>query len=93
MRIAIVGGTGPFGRALAGRLHEAGFEVVIGSRDADRATRLAAEFGVEGAANPPRGAFDWLTPHAEEEQQRRREPTVDGHTSTGHGRQLNSNGT
>jgi len=51
VRIAIVGGTGPFGRALARRLHEAGFEVVIGSRDADRATRLAAELGVEGAAN------------------------------------------
>lgn len=51
MRIAIVGGTGPFGRALAGRLHEAGFEVVIGSRDADRAAALAEELGVEGAAN------------------------------------------
>ena len=51
MRVAIVGGTGPFGRALAGRLHEAGVEVVIGSRDADRAEALAAELGLEGAAN------------------------------------------
>ena len=51
MRVAIVGGTGPFGRALAGRLHEAGIEVVIGSRDADRAKVLAAELGLEGAAN------------------------------------------
>ena len=51
MRVAIVGGTGPFGRALAGRLREAGFEVVIGSRDADRAAALAEELGVEGAAN------------------------------------------
>ena len=51
MRVAIVGGTGPFGRALALRLREAGFEVVIGSRDADRAATLAEELGVEGAAN------------------------------------------
>lgn len=51
MRVAIVGGTGPFGRALAERLREAGFEVVIGSRDADRAAALAEEIGVEGAAN------------------------------------------
>lgn len=51
MRVAVVGGTGPFGRALATRLHEAGIDVVIGSRDADRATTLAAELGVGGAAN------------------------------------------
>lgn len=51
MRVAIVGGTGPFGRALARRLHEAGFEVVIGSRDAERAAAAAAELGVEGAPN------------------------------------------
>ena len=51
MRVAIVGGTGPFGRALARRLHEAGLEIVIGSRDSDRAAALAAELGVEGAAN------------------------------------------
>ena len=51
MRVAIVGGTGPFGRALAGRLREAGFEVVIGSRDAARAGALAGELGVEGSAN------------------------------------------
>lgn len=51
MRVAVVGGTGPFGTALATRLREAGIEVVIGSRDADRAASLAAELGVEGAAN------------------------------------------
>ena len=56
MRVAIVGGTGPFGRALAVRLREAGFEVVIGSRDADRAAALAEELGVEGAANAARGS-------------------------------------
>lgn len=51
MRVALVGGTGPFGSALALRLREAGYEVVIGSRSADRAAAAAAELGVEGAPN------------------------------------------
>lgn len=51
MRVAIVGGTGPFGRALATRLEEAGYDVVLGSRDRDRASKAAAELGVEGATN------------------------------------------
>ena len=51
MKVAIVGGTGPFGRALAARLHAAGDEVVLGSRDAARARETATELGVEGAAN------------------------------------------
>jgi NADPH-dependent F420 reductase len=51
MRIAIMGGTGAFGRALAERLHALGREVVIGSRDASRAKEIAAVIGVEGAVN------------------------------------------
>ena len=51
MRVAVVGGTGPFGKALATRLREAGADVVIGSRDHDRATATAVELGVEGATN------------------------------------------
>jgi 8-hydroxy-5-deazaflavin:NADPH oxidoreductase len=51
MRIAIVGGTGSFGRALAERLRALGEEVVIGSRDSSRATEIAAVLGVEGAVN------------------------------------------
>jgi 8-hydroxy-5-deazaflavin:NADPH oxidoreductase len=51
VRIAVVGGTGDFGLALAARLAEAGHEVVIGSRDAARAEAKAAEAGVDGAAN------------------------------------------
>ena len=51
MRIAIVGGTGPFGRAMATRLAGTEHEVVIGSRDAERAAAAAAEVAAEGAAN------------------------------------------
>jgi NADPH-dependent F420 reductase len=51
MRIAVLGGTGSFGKALARRLAEAGYDVVIGSRDADRAAAAAQELGVEGATN------------------------------------------
>jgi len=52
MRVAIVGGTGDFGLALAARLVEAGDEVVIGSRDPARAQEKANEVGATaGAAN------------------------------------------
>jgi hypothetical protein len=52
MRVAVVGGTGDFGLALAQRLAEAGDHVVIGSRDAERAREKAAEAGAAaGAAN------------------------------------------
>jgi 8-hydroxy-5-deazaflavin:NADPH oxidoreductase len=51
MRIAIVGGTGAFGRALAERLQGLGEDVVIGSRDASRAHEIAVVIGVDGASN------------------------------------------
>jgi 8-hydroxy-5-deazaflavin:NADPH oxidoreductase len=52
MKVAIVGGTGAFGLALARRLVEAGDEVVIGSRDEGRAQEKANEVGAaRGAAN------------------------------------------
>lgn len=51
MKIAVVGGTGDFGLALAERLAAAGDDVVIGSRDAERAAAKAAEVGARGAAN------------------------------------------
>jgi NADPH-dependent F420 reductase len=51
MTIAIMGGTGAFGRALAERLSALGEDVVIGSRDPSRAKEIAATIGVRGAAN------------------------------------------
>ena len=52
MRVAIVGGTGAFGRALAKRLQEIGKdEVLVGSRDAERAQATAEELGVMGGTN------------------------------------------
>ena len=60
MRVAILGGTGSFGRALAKRLVEAGRDdVVIGSRDAARARETAAELAAVGGetnADAVRGA-------------------------------------
>ena len=51
MKIAIVGGTGTFGRALAWKLRLLGEEVYIGSRDAQRAKERALEIGVKGDSN------------------------------------------
>jgi hypothetical protein len=51
MKVAIIGGTGSFGRALARRLHVLGEDVHIGSRDAERARERALELGVEGGTN------------------------------------------
>jgi 8-hydroxy-5-deazaflavin:NADPH oxidoreductase len=51
MRIALIGGTGAFGRALAGRLHDHGLDVAIGSRDAIRAKELGATLGVASGTN------------------------------------------
>lgn len=55
--VAILGGTGPQGRGLARRFAQAGLHVVLGSRDAQRAEKAAAELAevtgghVGGAAN------------------------------------------
>jgi 8-hydroxy-5-deazaflavin:NADPH oxidoreductase len=52
MKVAVLGGTGAFGSALAQRLVEAGMEVTIGSRDPDRAAETASDVGASrGLAN------------------------------------------
>jgi NADPH-dependent F420 reductase len=51
MKVAILGGTGPFGRGLATRLVAEGSEVVVGSRDRERARAAAAEIGCRGDRN------------------------------------------
>jgi NADPH-dependent F420 reductase len=51
MKVAIVGGTGSFGRALAARLKQLGYAVAVGSRDHQRGWERGVELGVEGGAN------------------------------------------
>lgn len=51
MKVAIVGGTGAFGRALGARLAASGYDVLLGSRDPARAQQRAAVLGVEGGSN------------------------------------------
>jgi NADPH-dependent F420 reductase len=60
--IGILGGTGPQGRGLARRFAMAGHQVILGSRDADRATRVAQDYAqlglVTGAANAEAAAAE-----------------------------------
>ncbi|HXC19521.1 MAG TPA: NAD(P)-binding domain-containing protein, partial [Acidimicrobiales bacterium] len=46
--VGILGGTGPAGRGVAARLAGAGYEVVLGSRDADRAKGIARGLTLRG---------------------------------------------
>jgi 8-hydroxy-5-deazaflavin:NADPH oxidoreductase len=49
--IAVLGGTGAEGSGLAARWARAGYRVLVGSRDADRATEVAGKIGAEGMDN------------------------------------------
>ena len=51
MKVALIGGTGVFGRALGQRMQALGIDVLIGSRDPERARELALVYGVSGGAN------------------------------------------
>jgi NADPH-dependent F420 reductase len=57
MRVGVIGGTGPAGRGLSRRAAHAGHEVLLGSRDAERAVTIAEELragldlAIEGYAN------------------------------------------
>ena len=53
--IAVIGGTGDLGSAIAGRLVRSGHEVVIGSRDASKAVAAASEMQ-RSCGRPVRGA-------------------------------------
>ena len=48
-KILVLGGYGNFGKRISARLAKAGFAVVIGGRDATKATKLAAELKTEMA--------------------------------------------
>ena len=43
MRIGVLGGTGPAGQGLAARLAAVGHDVILGSRDRDRAEGIVDE--------------------------------------------------
>jgi NADPH-dependent F420 reductase len=47
--VGIVGGTGPAGQGVALRVASAGYDVVLGSRDAERAAGVAAELTPSGS--------------------------------------------
>jgi NADPH-dependent F420 reductase len=57
--IAVVGGTGKLGAAIARRLAKSGRKVVIGSRSAESARKLAGDlgFGLTGAVNADAAAM------------------------------------
>ncbi len=50
LRVAIIGGSGHLGHGLAQRLHGAGVEVMVGSRDAARAQAAAQSIGLSSDA-------------------------------------------
>jgi 8-hydroxy-5-deazaflavin:NADPH oxidoreductase len=51
MKVGIVGGTGAFGRVLAARLRDLGFDVAVGSREHQRGWERGVELGVRGGSN------------------------------------------
>ncbi len=62
MTIGILGGTGPQGRGLTRRLAAAGHAIIVGSRSADRAKAVAAQYAevgqVRGGDNAEAAAAD-----------------------------------
>src|SRR3990172_7098130 len=55
LTLGILGGTGKEGRGLAHRLARAGYLVIIGSRDLERAQKAAAELNATVGAEAARG--------------------------------------
>jgi NADPH-dependent F420 reductase len=56
LTVSVLGGTGEQGRGLARRFAAAGLRVVLGSRDADRAHRAAADLAGDVSGNDNRSA-------------------------------------
>ncbi|NPA90244.1 MAG: NADPH-dependent F420 reductase [Chloroflexi bacterium] len=54
-RIAVIGGTGKEGSGLAMRWARAGYEVIIGSRSAEKGARVAAELNARAGVDTIRG--------------------------------------
>lgn len=54
--LAIIGGTGTLGSGLAKRWAAAGYDIIIGSRTADKAQAAAATLVAKDGTKPPRGA-------------------------------------
>ena len=69
MTLAILGGTGPQGRGLALRFAMVGIDIVIGSRDSDRASDIASELGKDlplGAGEISGGSNQYAVSQADE---------------------------
>lgn len=60
--IGIIGGTGPQGKGLAYRLADAGIDVLIGSRSAERGARIAAEIDAMGGSGSVQGTVNTELP-------------------------------
>jgi NADPH-dependent F420 reductase len=56
LTVAVIGGTGPQGKGLGFRFAKAGYDVVIGSRSAERAIDTAAEITARGVPGTVQGA-------------------------------------
>lgn len=65
MKIAVVGGTGKEGSGMALRWAKAGHEVLLGSRDAERARAKAAELSQQSAGKVTGGDNPWAVAEAE----------------------------
>jgi NADPH-dependent F420 reductase len=65
MKIAVVGGTGKEGSGMALRWAKAGHEVLLGSRDAERAAAKAAELSQQSGGKVTGGDNPWAVTQAE----------------------------
>ena len=58
-KLAVIGGTGNLGHALAGRWARAGYEIIIGSRSADKAAEAAGQLVTASDGVPARGLSNY----------------------------------